>query len=563
MLTSLHIENVAVIKNADIDLKGKFTVLTGETGAGKSIIIDSVNLLLGAKASSELVRNGEKKALVCGMFEHLSAYVISELAELGIAPDEDGVIYVTREIGDDGRSGVKINGRSYPVSMLRSIGSLLINIHGQHDNQKLLDEKQHIDILDNYAGIESEKSEYRKLYLSLKELDKKIEDILSNESERERKKDLLEYQIKEIESAALFVGEEEKLKKRKELISNNKQLIKHATNVYRALYKNDKGISCDRLIEIAMASLSQMSEFLPEFKDCEEQLAELQSKIKEISEAALCAIPSDISDPQKELEEINDRLYVIQKLCKKYGGSEQDIIDFCENAKAELSKIENSESNLLRYKKERAELWVRTYDHAEKLHAIRVNAASRLTENICSELLFLDMPNVRFAVCCELKDDESGLVLTSNGADSIVFRISANAGEEMRSISKIASGGELSRIMLAIKCVLNEAENIPTVIFDEVDTGISGKTSQKIGIKLHSLGKTTQVMCVTHSAQIAALADNHLKISKAESDGRTYTEVKELSYDERVNEIARIMGGITISDNILNSAKEMLNNIYS
>ncbi len=553
MLASLHIENIAVIRCVDIDFSDGFTVLTGETGAGKSIIIDSINFLMGNKTGKELIRNGEKSALVSALFNDIDISVITKLEELGLNPDENGEIYLQRTMSLDGRSQIKINGRTIPASILKEAASLLINIHGQHDSKSLLENKYHIDILDSFADNGSLIEDYKIHFEKMNELSAKIKETLISEGEKERLTELLSYQIKDIDDAKLKKGEEEELLSRESLLRNSEQVSKQIRFCYKALYSNEKGVTASTLARRSADALRSVSDVLPELKESAEKLENFAYEMEEIAVSAK-ELAGDISlDPLVELNEVQSRLDVIHKLKRKYGSSVEEILEYRNKRAEELDNINRSDDLVEEYKREFSETKKLADGVANELNKRRHLAAETLEKQVCECLAFLEMPKVKFKV------DITGCEkYNSKGKDEVCFMLSANVGEPLKMLSKIASGGELSRIMLSIKSVLREKESTGTVIFDEVDAGVSGKTSQKIGIKLKQTSESCQVICITHSAQIAALAKQHLFISKTERDGRAETEVKILDQNKRVFELARIMGGQDITDVLLSGAEELL-----
>lgn len=559
MLISLHIENIAVIRSVDIDFEREFSVMTGETGAGKSIIIDSIGLVLGDKFSKELIRTGQSRASVSALFGELPENVLTALDALGLSADEDGCVFIQRSVSADGRSVTKYNGRAIPLSLQREVGSLLINIHGQHDSRALLDPGAHISYLDKFAHNDGLLCEYRKFYDAMLDARRRADAIKKDEREKQQRIDMLKFQINDIESAKLKADEEEKLRAEKNVLVNAKQISKQINTLYRALYKNEKGMSAYRLIEIARKSLNDIADLVPNARAFSDKLYDMQYELSSIADAAYSVLPRDCDDPETALSKIEDRLDTIHKLERKYGASVSEVLDFLDKAKKELGEIMVSDEKIKEYglifeKNRKSALEV-----ADKLSKKRIEAAETLSCGVCSILEYLDMKKVIFRVGVKSRREEDGL-LCPTGADEVEFLISTNPGEPLKPLAKIASGGEMSRIMLAIKCVLTNAEGIPTVIFDEIDTGVSGKTSQKIGIKLHDLSKYMQVISITHSAQVSANADRHLKIEKHEIDGMSETTVRDLDISERADELARIMGGVTPSEKIYESAVEMLKN---
>ncbi len=554
MLSSLHIENVAVILKADLDLNPGFTVLTGETGAGKSMILDSINMLLGARTSKDIIRTGEERALVSAYFTDLSDAEKQFVSSLGFEIEDDSVM-LQRTLDQSGKSVCKLDGRTIPIGVQKQIAGRLINIHGQHDTGALLDPKNHVSYLDSYAGADMQtiSDEYKVHYAKMTSIRREMQKFMTDEREKQRKIELLSYQIEDIESADLEEGEDERLLSERTALKNARQITKNASTVYRALYKNEKGFSADKLIEIAKNSLDNLSDSLPEAGELSDRLFDIEYELQSIAEKALALIPSGAERPEARLSEIEDRLDTINKLKRKYGSTVKEVLDYLADAKAQMEKIEKSDELLETYEKELTKETEDLTDLSKKIRELRRKTGEKLSFGITDSLRYLDMEKVRFAVSCEKTPE-----FRPDGADEVQFLIATNPGEPLRPLSSIASGGELSRIMLAIKCVLLKAEEIPTVIFDEVDTGVSGKTSQKIGIRLRNIAKYTQTICVTHSAQIAALAHNHYRIEKTEKDGRAVTVVRTLDKEGRIAEIARIMGGVDISAKIKESAEEMV-----
>lgn len=553
MLASLHIENIAVIRCADIDLSKGFTVLTGETGAGKSIIIDSINFLMGNRTGKELIRNGESKALVSALFTDIPETVSIKLNEIGINVDENGELFLQRTLSLDGKSQIKINGRTCPASILKEVAGLLINIHGQHDSKYLLESKYHIDLLDSFAEIDELLDEYRVYYGRMTEVASKIKDITISEGEKERLTELLSYQIKDIDGAKLKKGEEEALLAREGVLRNSEHISKQIRFCYKALYSNEKGVTAATLARRSADALFSVSDVLPELKEMSEKLNNFAYEMEEIAVSAK-ELAGDISlDPLLELNEVQSRLDVIYKLKRKYGNTVEEILEYRNKIAEELDNITRSDDKIAELKREYSEAKAKADALSASITQKRLDAAKTLEEAVCECLAFLEMPKVRFKVAVTDSDKYN-----SKGKNDVEFLLSANPGEPLKAMSKIASGGELSRIMLSLKSVLREKESTGTVIFDEVDTGVSGKTSQKIGIKLKQTAESCQVLCITHAAQIAALADVHLFISKSEVNGRVETAVDSLNYEARIKEIARIMGGQDITDVILSGAKELL-----
>lgn len=564
MLSSLHIENIAVIKSADIDFTGGFTVLTGETGAGKSIIIDSINLICGAKQSRELIRSGEDTAEVSAVFCDIRGGALSRMAELGIYPDEDGVLMFARTLTSAGKSTARCNGRVIPLSLMREAMSHLIGIHGQHDNMALLVPDNHLSYLDKFASVDAELSAYRESYSKYCELERRISELRQNEREKAQRLEFLRFQIDEIEAVKLKPDEEEKLLAKRKKLQNSEKILELSEGIYTLIYQNEKGNAAMEKCKRASRALEALAPVMP---DADTLISRLDTVIGELEDIALAvdALRDDeCDDPTAELDRVETRLEAISKLERKYGDSVAEVLAFLDNAKAQLEDIEMSEEKQNELIREREALMPILEARANELSERRCEAAERLSEKIVSELAYLDMGGVSFA--CEVKhrvEADGGAGYAKGGVDDVEFLISTNKGEPLKPMAKIASGGELSRIMLAIKSVLFEGDGLGTLIFDEVDTGVSGKTSEKIGIKLRELARKGggQVLCVTHAAQIAAKAENHYLIEKRESGERVSTTVTPLTRDGRVAEVARIMGGINITDTLIKTASEMIDGV--
>ncbi|MBQ2793140.1 MAG: DNA repair protein RecN [Clostridia bacterium] len=557
MLLSLRIENVAVIKCADIDFSRGFTAMTGETGAGKSVILDGISLLLGAKADRELIRHGEPQASVSGLFTELSEDILNTLSECGIFADEDGAIHILRTVAADGRSAVRINGRAVSLSVLRSVTRSLVGIHGQSDTGALLDPQHHLELVDTYAKNEELLSKYRELYGELEAVRSEIEGISRKEAERERLKEILAYQISDIDALSLRDGEEEELIDRKIKIKNSEKITKNCEFVHKALRGGEK-VSVYSLLSRSISALNQLCGVIPELEGRTEELTDMMYRIDDIAEVVKDQLDSLERDPEAQLNDIEARLDKISRLKRKYGLTVKDVLDFRDRAKAELDALENSEELLARLTEREEELYQRALALAETLHGVRVSSARELEARVKQTLEFLDMPKVVFYASITEQYAGERKLLNRNGCDSLEFFISANRGAEAQSISKIASGGELARIMLALKSVIADRDGITTMIFDEIDAGVSGKTARKIGIKMRELSKNAQVFCVTHSAQIASLSDTHLLISKSDVNGATETSVRPLDYEGRVTELSRILGGINVTASQREAAIDML-----
>ena len=553
MLQSLHIENIAVIKRTDIDFSKGFTVLTGETGAGKSIVIDSIGQLLGARSQRELIRSGADYALVSGVFYMTDAENLASLAELGVNPDEDGYIYVQRTIYADGRAQSKINGATVPVSLQREAGKLLVGIHGQHENQTLLDPARHLVCLDRFANTEEEQGDYRAAYDKMIHLKRELDSLEMDEREKQRRIDMLKFQLDDIDSVKLKPGEDDQLEAQRKKIKNIERIEKQVRVVYDALYRGDRGgESAYMLLDRASVALRKLSDVIENADELASQLDSFKYDVEDIAERVNDLLDDDIDDPTAALDKIETRLELITRLKRKYGATVDEIMAARDKYAKELADIEDSDETAKNIQKQLVLAEKEARQLADVLSQKRQEASKVLSERIMDTLKYLDMENCRFDIQVNARE------MTRDGADDVSFMFSANPGEALRELSKTASGGELSRVMLAIKSVLRDSENTETVIYDEIDTGISGKTSHKIGVMLRKSSSVGQVLCVTHSPQIAALAKQHLKISKNVVDERTETNVKTLDRDEHIAEVARIMGGESITDTLLSTAREMV-----
>lgn len=550
MLRSLHIENVAVIRRLDLEVGDGFSVLTGETGAGKSIIIDSLNLLLGNRVSRELIRTGETSATVRAVFEDLSPAVCLSLAEMGF-PCEDRTLMLQRTLDTQGRSKTRLDGQIITQTMQREIARMLVSIHGQNDSQKLLQKASHQELLDAYAHPDGELSAYTSVYSEWKNVKKKIESVSRDESEKLRLREMLTFQIADIDALKLKDGEEEVLIRERDRLLNLEVLNKQVELAYRALRGGEK-VSAHSLAVRAQGALYALDGLVDGADILAERLDAVVSELEDIAETVMGFADDDCEDPTARIDRIEGRLDAISKLKRKYGTTIGEILAFRERAKAQLEELECSDELLIKLEKDAAHLTKEVEKAAAALTAVRKEAAREIEAAVTEALSFLDMPKVRFEISI------LSAPICENGADEIEFLIATNSGEPLQPMIKIASGGELSRIMLALRSVVNDRDGAATVIFDEVDTGISGKTSRKVGMKLCETAKYAQVLCVTHSAQIASLADTHFKISKCERDGRAETTVSQLDDTARIDEIARILGGIEITDVQREVAKELI-----
>lgn len=551
MLRTLSIENIAVIEKAKIDFDGGLNVLTGETGAGKSIVVDSINAVLGERTSKELVRTGSDFAFVSAFFENINATVCGELEKLGYTPEDDGSLLITRRISKDGRSSCRINGMPATVSVLHTLGKALVNIHGQHDSQSLLDPEQHYKFIDMLSGDSSVLSDYKAAFSRFLSVRRELKALTAAADSADKNTELLEYQIKELEEADIKIGEAQALNARKKVMDSAEEAAKAYSSALEAVNGDDENPGAESLLQSALESVVRFSELSPEIKKA---AALLENAVDEIADAK-SVIGGELSvldfDP-REREEIEERLDELFRLGKKYGDGEEKMLAYLDNAKRKLNSIVNNEEELEKLNDEYDKAYADVLAAAEKLTALRKKTAQKFAEDVKNQLAYLDMPKINFTV-----DFKKG-IMSSAGLDKIEFLISANPGEEPKPLVKIASGGELSRIMLGIKSILAYNDTVDTLIFDEIDTGVSGRASQKIGLKLKEVSKNTQVICVTHSAQIASNADSHFLISKDISGDRTFTSVTLLNRSQRRNELARIMGGFEITDAMLNSAEELL-----
>lgn len=553
MLSLLHIENIALIDQADISFGSGFNVLTGETGAGKSIIIDAISAVLGERTSRDLIRTGEKSALVTALFRDLPSRPWFQ--ETGIGPDENGELLISRRIQGDGKNICRVGGVPCTVVQLRTLGSQLIDIHGQHDGQQLLDESCHLAYLDSFGELEPALSAYREEYAKLDALRKQIASLQMDETEKARRLDILQFQIDELESAHLRLGEEEELDERKAMLRSADQLVAAVEGAYHALFGTDSQDGAASLLAEAEGNLSRVSNLSADLSQLSENLAALRYGTEDAAER-LRDLKNSFDFSPKELDQVEDRLDHLHRLKKKYGATVRDMLDYLNKIRQELDQIELSDDLLIKLKKQRKAQLAMTRTLAETLSAQRKAAAERLKARIEGELRQMDMTKVRFQT--EFSSKPGKLGLDDTGMDEVRFLMSANVGENLKPIAKVASGGELSRIMLALKNVLAENDSICTLIFDEVDTGISGRAAGKVAEKMSRLSLTCQVLCVTHLAQIAAMSDYHYSVHKEEKNGRTYTSVETLDRPGRRAELARLTGGAHQSEAILKGAEELL-----
>ena len=547
MLNLLHIENIAVIECADITFDRGFNILTGETGAGKSIVIDAISAILGERAYRDMIRTGATKASVEAVFSDVPD--LPWFAENGV--EHDAQIVIQRQIHLDGKNICRVNGTLVPVTVLRRLGIQLINIHGQHDSASLFDEENHLIFLDSFADHESLLQSYGESFATVSELRRQIDRMSMDESEKLRRVETLKFQIAQIEKADLKIGEDEELEQRRKVLQNAEKLSDGLDEAAECLYGGEETDGAAALLSQAERALAKLSRYTDSFGKIHEMVADLMYQVQDAAEEVRSA-RDDLSYSADELEHIESRLDTIHKLRRKYGVDCEQILAYLEQAKRELDEIEFSDAHIERLKAKLSKAEKEAWDAANTLRDSRMAAAKKLSARILTELAQLDMPRVQFQ--CEFTQ----IPLSANGADSVAFYMSANAGEALKPLSKVASGGELARIMLAMKNVLAEKDQVNTLIFDEVDTGVSGRAAQRVAEKLKSVAAHKQVLCVTHLPQLAALADAHLLIAKQERQGRTYTTVTLLDLEGRKRELARIIGGANITETTLKSAEEML-----
>lgn len=550
MLYNLSINDIAIIKQAEITFDDGFNVLTGETGAGKSIIIDSINAILGGRTSKELIRTGADKASVFASFYNVGKDIIDLIKNENI-DFEDNSVELQRVINSDGRTVCKINSVTVSGAFMKEVGKRLITIHGQLDNQALLNPEMHCSFIDKIASNDSILYAYQSEYQKFCSLLSKIKSLDLDEQEKQRRIEMLTFQIDEIEKADIKSGESDELKIKRDVIRNSEKILSSLNNAYNALNGGDDFNGAELLTREAANELLQASKYLPEAENISEEITDISYKLSDITESINSIVNSVDYNPQL-LEEIEERLDLIYKLSKKYGRTEEDILNYLEKAKEELDSIVLTDEQIERLNADLSVCREELEKRAAELTKSRTDASNEFAAKVTEVLQFLEMPSVTFSVKITPCD------YNENGADEIEFLLSANKGEDLKPLSKIASGGELSRIMLAIKSVLADKDDIDTLIFDEIDTGVSGRAAQKVALKMKEVSLNRQVICVTHLASIASIADNHFLIEKYEKDDKTFTKVTKLDYDGRVNELSRILGGINITDETLTLAKQML-----
>ena len=547
MLELLHIENIAIIEEAEIAFRPGFNALTGETGAGKSIVIDAMSAVLGQRTSRDLIRTGASKAFVSALFSHVDPALCEEL---GASPDENGDLMLQREIGADGKNVCRVGGRPVTVSQLRTLGSRLVNIHGQHDGQ-LLDEEQHLAYLDSFGKVDSLLEAYADKYNALTDIRRKMNALQMDEAEKARRMDTLQYQIGELERAKLKSGEEEELQGRRNLLRNAEKFISAVSGADYALNGGEDGSGVLNLLRQAQDALGTVRHLDEGFNALYERLESAYSEAYDIA-FSVAEQRENFDFSPNELDEVEGRLDQIYRLKKKYGATVEDMLAYLDNCRRELDDIAYAGDALARLEKDCAKAEKAARKAAEELSAARKAAGETLSQAILTELRQLDMGKIRFQV------DFAEKPLDAAGMDQVRFLMSANLGEELKPINKIASGGELARIMLAMKNVLSEQDHVATMVFDEVDTGVSGRAAQKGAEKMARISRHKQVLCVTHLPQLAAMADTHFSVEKGEANGRTFTQVRQLDRKQRQMELARLTGGAHVTETMLQGAEELL-----
>lgn len=552
MLQNLKIENVAIIESADIEFENGLNIMTGETGAGKSIIIDSINAVLGERTSKELIRTGASKAEVTALFR-LESGIAADILELIGAPLDDDALLIRRVISLDGKSSCRVNGVPVTVGMLKTIGRELIDIHGQHDSQKLLNPESHCGFIDEMADNDELLAQYRECFSQWCSVKKEIACSITDEEEKNRQIELLNYQINEIESAQLTIGEMDELKASKEFFRNSEKIIEAASTALGLISGADESMGALQEVKMSFNRLDGVSQYYKPLEEGANKLREISYALEDAEDTLRSSLDALEYDPAYA-QAVEDRLDYLNRLSRKYGATEEDMLNYAEKCRKELAAIEFSDEHLLELQEREKALYADVASLAQRLTDSRITTGLDFSAKVKAELEFLDMPNVVFAV------ERNATAYNENGADEIEFLISPNAGELPKPLAKIASGGELSRIMLAIKNVLSNTDKVGTLIFDEIDTGVSGRAATKLGKKLHEVARGKQVICVTHLAQIAAKADHHFEISKSTLDGKTFTSVKPLDYEGRKFELARIIGGDDVTQTQLDMAEEMLTN---
>lgn len=552
MLTEIYIENLAVIEKAQIPLCRNFNVFTGETGAGKSILIHGINAVLGQRVTKDIVRTGCDKAVISALFQNIDNNVKQVLSDLGIEAEEE--LLLTREIFADGGSTARINHKTATVGALRRLGELLIDIHGQHDTQLLMSSDRHMEMIDRFGGDDSLLLSYQDSFRTLQKKAKRLSVLVKQSQEQQKKADYLKTLVADVENIGLKMGEEDETANALERLMQSENIIS-ALRYAAAAIDNDDSANAVSLIRDAEFSLDSQAEFVPEAESLGSRLKTAELELKDISET-LRSLAENMELDEMKLAKLQSRSNAIRELTRSYVCTGDELVRRCEEAKAELQNMQDNASEIEQLRREKAELLTEVSNRAKALSNYRLETAKRFTSSVAEQLQFLDMPGVRLEVA------HSAGKLTLQGMDRMELMISANKGESLKPLAKIASGGELSRIMLALKCVIADKDSIPTMIFDEIDTGVSGRAAQKIGIKLRELGSVRQVLCVTHLSQIGIMAEHHLKIEKKQENDRTSTKVTPLDFEGRVREIGRIMCGEPPSELILKSAREELIRVH-
>ncbi|MBQ3568653.1 MAG: DNA repair protein RecN [Anaerotignum sp.] len=555
MLEHLHIKNVALIRESEISFGEGLNILTGETGAGKSMVIDSLQFALGGRAGKDFLRHGEKMASVEALFAVQSSALQEKLEESGIEPEEDGSVLITRTLSETGKSVCRVNGSTVTVSMLKEIAEDLIDIYGQHEHQSLLNPSRHIRLLDRFcgAGFGDAMEEYKKSYHALKEIDRQLDALMGDESRREQRMDILSFQIEEIEQAALQIGEEEELAEQKKRLGSMEKLMRLTGESLSLLYDGSDRIpsACDQLGD-ALQKLQEAAEYDQALQPFADALADAYASVEDTARELKREADKQENDPVL-LEEIEERLQVIYKLKRKYGGTVEAVLAFYDKAAEELDFLANSNEKVVELLNEKERVQKKLTAYGETLTARRKDTAEQVADQIETALRDMEMKDAKFHIQIDEKTD-----WTADGKDKVEFLISANAGESLKPLAKIVSGGEMSRVMLALKTVLVDADDIGTFIFDEIDTGVSGRTARKVGEKMRFLGGKRQILCITHLPQIAAMADTHFLIEKETADGQTITRVTPLTEEGSVTEVARLMGGSDVTEITLAAARELI-----
>lgn len=551
MLSELYIQNIAVIQKTAIAFENGFNILTGETGAGKTILINAINAVLGERTSKDIIRAGEEKAHVSALFTKIPQKTVDKIQQLGYEVESDDSVLITRDIFVDSKTMCRINGKPATVSILKEIASEMINIHGQHDNQKLLNPENHIHFIDSFGGLYPKITTYHTQYQKLLKVYRELKNVDSNEQDKKEKMELLVYQIEEISSVQLKIGEEEELVQQRDQIKNASKITASLSVAYECLHGNDEIAGILSGFDDLTHCMGEASHYIVKFEQINSELTNMQYELQEYAGEIRTCIDELEFNPN-QLEEVEQRLDQIYKLKKKYGNSTEEILSFLENAQIELDAIYFSEQSLEHLHKQYEENLALAREMAMALSKKRMTCAKKLVAELEKELAFLDMPNVKLVI------EHTEKKLSSIGYDQIEFLIITNAGETPKPLGKIASGGEISRIMLALKNVMADKEDVTTLIFDEIDTGVSGRAAQKIGVKLQQVSNGRQVICISHLAQVACHANCHFLIQKTTKQSKTFTEILKLDRNDRLQELARITSGEVITEIALQNADELL-----